>query len=143
MLVEHGLDNKIFAFNADNATSNDTQTKELDALLNSFNAISHVRCFNHTLQLAVKALLRPFSCNTDDDDEDEEVSDMPGLESIEEEDDEAADDDEGVTNEDDDNTEDPFADLTAEEQATLLEATKDAHTILSKASRHLFLAFLY
>ncbi|KAF8877777.1 hypothetical protein BD779DRAFT_1415663, partial [Infundibulicybe gibba] len=53
MLVEHGLEQKILAFNGDNATSNDTQTDKLDQLPNSFNRINRVRCFNHTMQLSV------------------------------------------------------------------------------------------
>ncbi|KAI0291392.1 hypothetical protein B0F90DRAFT_1600780, partial [Multifurca ochricompacta] len=51
MLIEHGLTNKILAFNGDNATSNDKQTVFLDKPPNSFDAANHVRCFNHTIQL--------------------------------------------------------------------------------------------
>ena len=51
---------QILAFNADNATSNDKQTSYLDGLPNSFEAVNHVRCFNHTMQLSVKALMKPF-----------------------------------------------------------------------------------
>ena len=46
---------------ADNATSNDTQRKDLTAMDNSFEEEHHVRCFNHTLQLSAKALMRPFN----------------------------------------------------------------------------------
>lgn len=34
-----------------------------------------MRCFNHTLQLSAKALLRPFSAKMDDEDENEEADD--------------------------------------------------------------------
>ncbi|KAF8871162.1 hypothetical protein BD779DRAFT_1429401, partial [Infundibulicybe gibba] len=51
MLEAHGLENKILAFNGDNATSNDMQTCKLAVLPNSFEEVNRVRCFNHTLQL--------------------------------------------------------------------------------------------
>ncbi|KAI0282628.1 hypothetical protein BC826DRAFT_872440, partial [Russula brevipes] len=51
MLVAHGIESKVLAFNADNATSNDKQTVHLDQLPNSFEAVNRVRCFNHTMQL--------------------------------------------------------------------------------------------
>src|SRR3984957_20502770 len=74
MLEQFGLTEKILAVNADNATSNDTQTTELDQLDNTFEKENRVRCFNHTLQLSAKALLKPFNIGlsgkaTDDDDE--------------------------------------------------------------------------
>src|ERR1700722_19518038 len=72
MLEQFGLTEKILAVNADNATSNDTQTTELDQLDNTFEKENQVRCFNHTLQLSAKALLKPFniglSGNVTDDD---------------------------------------------------------------------------
>jgi hypothetical protein len=61
MLERFGLTEKILAVNADNATSNDTQTTKLDKLDNSFKEANRVRCFNHTLQLSAKALLKPFN----------------------------------------------------------------------------------
>jgi hypothetical protein len=71
-LQEFGLTKKILAVNADNATLNDMQTNKLDQLDNTFNKKNRVRCFNHTLQLSVKALLKPFNIGlskkaTDDD----------------------------------------------------------------------------
>ncbi|KAG6818456.1 hypothetical protein H0H92_002715, partial [Tricholoma furcatifolium] len=83
MLMKHGLENKIMAINADNATSNDTQTDRLESLPNSFSGVNRVRCFNHTLNLAVKALLRPFSCKAEDDTDSEQ---MPELMEVDEED---------------------------------------------------------
>jgi hypothetical protein len=47
--------------NADNATSNDTQMAALEDMDNTFEDMSRARCFNHTLQLSAKALLRPFN----------------------------------------------------------------------------------
>ena len=61
MLEWFKLNGKILAFNADNATSNDTQTTKLDALDNSFDEENQVQCFSHTLQLSTKSLLKPFN----------------------------------------------------------------------------------
>ncbi|TFY79033.1 hypothetical protein EWM64_g4980 [Hericium alpestre] len=61
MLERFGLQEKILAMNADNASSNDTQTRKLAKMDNSFEEVNRVRCFNHTLQLSAKALLQPFN----------------------------------------------------------------------------------
>ncbi|KAG1741576.1 uncharacterized protein EDB91DRAFT_335401 [Suillus paluster] len=61
MLECFGLTKRILAVNADNATANDSQTTKLASLDNSFESVNCVRCFNHTLQLAAKALLKPFN----------------------------------------------------------------------------------
>jgi hypothetical protein len=52
---------QILAMVADNATSNNTQGEALDEMDNSFVLEHRVRCFNHTLQLSAKTLLRPFN----------------------------------------------------------------------------------
>ena len=61
MLQEFGLTRKILSFNANNASANGMQMMKLDELDNSFNKENHVRCFNHTMQLSAKALLKPFT----------------------------------------------------------------------------------
>ncbi|KAJ7190629.1 hypothetical protein GGX14DRAFT_339402, partial [Mycena pura] len=54
MLQRFNLQHKILAWTGDNATSNDTQNTALaNNPNNSFDAVNHVRCFNHTLNLAV------------------------------------------------------------------------------------------
>ena len=60
---------QILAVNADNAAANNTQTRKLASLDNSFDVVNHVRCFNHTLQLAAKALLKPFAAGLSSDEE--------------------------------------------------------------------------
>jgi len=60
---------QILAVNADNAAANDTQTRKLASLNNSFEMANRVRCFNHTLQLAAKALLKPFAAALSSDEE--------------------------------------------------------------------------
>ena len=80
--------------NADNATSNDTQGEALAKMPNSFKLENRVHCFNHTLQLSAKTLLRPFNAglgkstkdedcddllDEDDDDEDDNNDNEDGL----------------------------------------------------------------
>lgn len=131
---------QILAFNGDNATSNDTQTAELEKKNNSFSISNHIRCFNHTIQLSAKALLKPFSkcvstSNTDDDD-------MPALDDIEDEgedgdgdegDDDGDEDEMTLTEEDDEEDGiDEFEALSGEEQAKLLEETAAVKETISK-----------
>ena len=64
----------IMSFNGDNTTSNDKQTKFLNALPNFFNQFNQVHCFNHTMKLSAKALLKPFSSPTVTDADDLNVN---------------------------------------------------------------------
>ncbi|KAJ7159187.1 hypothetical protein C8R43DRAFT_834604, partial [Mycena crocata] len=50
----------ILSFTADNAACNDTQTVHLAKLNSKFDPVYRVRCFNHTLNLSAKAILKPF-----------------------------------------------------------------------------------
>ena len=74
-ILEHfGLTERIHTVNDDNATSNDMQITKLHQLDNTLKEENWVWCFNHTLQLSAKALLKPFNIGlsrkvTDDDDE--------------------------------------------------------------------------
>jgi hypothetical protein len=52
---------QILALNADNATSNDSQTAVLAQMENTFEDVNRARCFNHMLQLSAKTLLKPFN----------------------------------------------------------------------------------
>jgi len=52
---------QILAVNADNTMSNDTQTTALAQMENSFEEVNRACCFNHTLQLSGKTLLKPFN----------------------------------------------------------------------------------
>jgi hypothetical protein len=75
------------AFNADNASSNNKQATELHKKNNSFDQSNRVRCFNHTIQLAAKNLLKPFtSCLTASPDDDEGDA-IPDLEEFNDSDD--------------------------------------------------------
>ncbi|KAJ7786902.1 hypothetical protein B0H14DRAFT_2218220, partial [Mycena olivaceomarginata] len=54
MLARFDIQHKILAWTGDNATSNDTQNTALsDNPNNSFDSVNRVRCFAHTLNLAV------------------------------------------------------------------------------------------
>ncbi|KIK80374.1 hypothetical protein PAXRUDRAFT_158873 [Paxillus rubicundulus Ve08.2h10] len=64
MLEQFGLKHRVLAVNADNASANNTQTKMLACLNNSFQSVNHVHCYNHTHQLLAKTLLKPFSTST-------------------------------------------------------------------------------
>lgn len=64
---------------ADNATSNDTQGEALADMDNSFVLEHRVRCFNHTLQLSVKTLLRPFNAGLGQSTEDGGNNDIDDL----------------------------------------------------------------
>ena len=62
---------QILAVNANNATSNDTQTDMLSSVNNSFEAENRICCFNHTLQLSAKTLLKPFNADISHKDDDD------------------------------------------------------------------------
>lgn len=83
------------SFTADNATHNDTQTTALSKHDNSFERCNRVRCFAHTLNLAAKAILKPFYPRPKRNDaepdselpvvseeEDDDEEDIPELESV-------------------------------------------------------------
>ncbi|EEB92003.1 hypothetical protein MPER_09550, partial [Moniliophthora perniciosa FA553] len=82
IVQSYGIEDKVLGFTGDNATSNDTQTDHLDVnLLNFFNSPNRVRCYNHILNLIVKALLKPFGSRVqmDEDVTDDSVGDVPDL----------------------------------------------------------------
>ena len=130
MLKEFGLTEKILSFNADNVSSNDMQMTKMDQLDNSFDKENRARCFNHTLQLLAKTLLKPFnsalSGKATEDDEmpiTEEIEDPDGLLMPEDED----KDKDRVTDHDDEEDKDDgidkLAELSEDEQTRLLEDT--------------------
>ena len=85
---------QILAVNADNVSSNDTQGQALVGMANSFELENHVRCFNHTLQLSAKTLLRPFNVGlgkTTEDGNNNDVEDLPN-ETVDDEDEHDEDD---------------------------------------------------
>ena len=135
----------MLAMNTDSADPNDTQTAILAKLNNSFEEDQCAQCFNHTIQLSAKTLLRPFNtalgaagtadrASGDDDDT------MPDLEVIENDDNDNDDeaDDRGAENneavEDADDQIDELEELEDAEREELLAATVNVRETISKAS---------
>jgi hypothetical protein len=123
--------------NADNASSNDTQTEELAMMGNSFEEEYRVRCFNHTLQLSAKTLLRPFNAALGKVVEDDDANALDDLLDLEDDD----DDDDGADNEalpsvpdvdDVDDGIDELDELDEDAQAKLIEDTAAVRQAVSK-----------
>jgi hypothetical protein len=132
---------QILAFNGDNATSNDKQTSYLDGLPNSFEAVNRVRCFNHTMQLSAKALMKPFDTPISPDDSDvDEPTDIDDALSVEGDNKEGDGEDidfGSVSSDDQDEREngasdDPLEGLDADAQQQLLDDTAAVRTMLDK-----------
>src|ERR1700722_5668054 len=109
----------MLAMNADNAAANDMQTTVLAQFDNSFEEEQGARCFNHTIQLSAKALLRPFNPALGKVTEEGVIdndNDMPNLEALDNGDGDGDDDDadDGV---------DELDELDAAEREELLEGT--------------------
>ena len=143
MLMQFELTEKILAVNADNAAPNDKMTTKLSQMDNSFEEENRGRCFNHTIQLFAKALLKPFNTalrkvtdnvETEDDDDqplpviDEEDNDNKGMED-EDRDDEDKDDED---KDDEDNGIDELEALSEEEREEVLEDTAVVRETVTK-----------
>jgi len=114
----------------DNATSNDTQMTALSNNPNNiFSEVNRVRCFNHTINLAVKSLLRPFQIITRRDGStaslDLDDFDLPDLESV------SHDSDDEENDSDDEDEEIP---MTEEEQEIAFGQMEAVKTCLSKVA---------
>ena len=102
--------------------------------------MNRVRCFNHTLQLSVKALLRLFTVRKDDSNEDEELGNTEdgtyyeGFEEDDEGEDEGEDDEDGKDDEDGEDDEDPFESLSDAEKEELLQNTEEVRKTIEKVS---------
>lgn len=134
---------KVHAFTGDNATSNDTQTAELQKKNNSFDTSNHVRCFNHTIQLSCKALLKPFSSGTSLSATDNNDTSDPSLEGDDSDEDSNEPEDEELACNMDDDPDDDLDELEAlsgEEQVSFLEATAAVKETVTKVS---MLSFTY
>jgi hypothetical protein len=141
MLERFGLENKILAINADNASSNKTQTEALEKKKNSFNIVNRVRCFNHTIQLACKAILHPFTAGTitaDDDDDDTSSDGLPDLEDVSNDEDEDEEDSgEGFDHEGDCGL-DELTQLSEDKQRKFLDETAAVKQSLTKVSQPIY-----
>jgi len=141
MLERFGLTEKILGLNADNTTANDKQTTKLGSFNNSFKEEYRTRCFNHTLQLSAKTLLKPFNTALsgkvvadveimDDDDDDLLI-----LETVEE-DKEEDNKDEDEDKDDDDDGIDELEMLSGNERTQVLEDTAAVRATVTKVRHH-------
>jgi hypothetical protein len=80
--------------------SNNTQGKALAGMLNSFALDHWVHCFNHTLQLSAKTLLRPFNAGLGKMPEDDGHVDIDDVAGLDVDDDSKDDDNDNNNNED-------------------------------------------
>ena len=144
MLEQFGLTERILGINADNASANNKQTTKLSSLNNSFKEEYRARCFNHTLQLSAKTLLKPFNValsgnaadNIDTTDEDNE--ELPNLVDADEEGEEEDDDNdkENEDKDDEDDGVDELETLSEEERAEVIEETAAVRVTVTKVSNH-------
>jgi hypothetical protein len=146
MLEQFGLTEKIHAVNADNATSNDTQTTKLDQLDNTFEEENRVRCFNHTLQLSAKALLKPFNIGlsgkaADDDDKFTQDDDGDPVMSEDEEEDEGDEEEQADDEDNEDDNIDELKELSEDEQNQVLQETAVVRETVTKVSNPIMFAF--
>ena len=137
MLEQFGLTEKIHAVNADNASPNDTLTTKLDQLDNTFEEENRARCFNHTLQLSAKALLKPFNIGLSGnvaDDDDHSTQDDNGDSAIVEDDEEDEGDEEERAEDDEDDNINELEELSEDERSQVLEETTVVRETVTKVS---------
>jgi TATA-binding protein-associated factor Taf7 len=141
ILEQFGLTEKLHAVNTDNTTSNDTQTTKLDQLDNTFDEENRVRCFNHTLQLSAKALLKPFNIGlsrkaTDNDNEitQDDDSDLATFEDEGEQEDEDGEEEEADEVDDEDDNINELEELSEDKQNQVLEETAVVRETVTKVS---------
>lgn len=129
------MSTQIHSMTADNASSNNVQVAALYELENSFDAANHIRCFNHTIQLSGKALIKPFNVGMGKADSGLENGDdnMPNLEDFNHNDDADDDADLGVLSDDGDEEEDDFGEMLSEEERLhILDDTSAVRETVSK-----------
>lgn len=117
---------------ADNASSNAVQVAALFGFENSFDESNHVRCFNHTIQLAGKVLIKPFNVGMGKaEDSDYGASDAPSLEMFDEDDDIDNDGDASLAG-DSDVEDDDDEILSDEEELSIMADTSEVRETVSK-----------
>ena len=131
---------QIHAINADNASSNDTQSASLARRNNSYEEHNHVCCFNHTVQLSAKTLLAPFNPAlsssaplADAEDNNTDLDELPELidgVSDDEDEEEACGSD--SADEDDEDENNDFTELTDEEREEVLTKTAAVRETVTK-----------
>jgi len=156
MLRRNGLNDRILACNNNNAASNNTQAIVLAKLPNMFEEINHVCCFNHTLQLSAKTLLKPFNVALADGRNNHAEDDVPDLEEVDNEEsaeDGSKDNDDGDDDCDDDSDPDSALDfggaddgvneldmLPSDEREDTFEQMSDVRDTVTKVCPFFYLA---
>jgi len=141
MLEQFGLTEKILGLNADNASANNKLTTKLSSLDNSFKEEYRARCFNHTMQLSAKTLLKPFNTALSGRDVDitDEEDDDPLIPEAEEEGEEEGEEEDNNNNNDEDDEDDGIDELgtlSEEEWTQVLEDTAAVRTTVTKVCTH-------
>jgi len=153
MVERFGITEKILAVNADNATANDKQTTALSESDNSFKEENRVRCFNHTLQLSAKALLRPFNPALGKVTRDDEMLGMdndndqllPAVDEEESEEEEDKDDEDENDKDDEDDGIDEMDELGERGREQVIKDTAAVHETVTKvrSMKQKMFAFIY
>jgi hypothetical protein len=111
----------------------------LSGLHNTFEEFNRVRCFNHTLQLSAKALLKPFySAGLLENNDDVNDDILAAQNTDEDEEGDEGDDELEMDDEDRDEDEDPVSALEDDERDSLIENTEAVRTTLMKVCTLLF-----
>jgi len=127
---------------ADNASSNKVQAAALCKLNNSFEDANHIWCFNHTIQLSSKVLIKLFNAEMGKADTSlKNTSDnIPSLEKFNHTDDTDNNVDSRDTSEDGDKEDNgKFEKLSKEEHSHLLDDTSAVHETVSKVLSKIYL----
>jgi hypothetical protein len=111
----------------------------LNDMDNAFDKVNRVRCFNHTLQISAKTLIRPFNAGlspikAEDGDNIDFGNDNDGVfedEGLDDADDDMGDGEEEPNDYAEDD-EDVLADLDADQRVELLESTATVRSVVSK-----------
>jgi hypothetical protein len=117
----------------------------LDGLPNTFEELNRVQCFNHTLQLSAKGLLKPFySAGLMETDHETEYGDddMPALRAMDEEEGDS-DVDHDAGHDDEEEEEDPLGALDDDEREELINNTEAVSMTLNKVCSLFLLLFTF
>lgn len=110
----------------------------LAELPNTFEELNRVQCFNHTLQLSEKALLKPFYSTGSLETNDEIDDGMPALQAVDDEEEgDEGDDESEMDDEDQEEEEDPLSALNNDEREALIQNVEAVHTTLMKVCTYL------
>ena len=119
----------------------------LAELPNTFEELNRVRCFNHTLQLSAKALLKPFYSSAGSSEDDNEPNDdMLVLRTTYDEEEPAEEENEDedeleMDDEDEAEDEEPFSALDENDRVDLIENTEAVRMTLMKVCIYPFPLF--